>query len=80
MNTGTVYLLIVVATAFWGANFVLAGPVMVDLPPLWAAALRFVIGTAAMLALARWRGEPLLAPLRRNVGAYLLLGLGACRT
>ncbi len=75
MNNGTVYLMVVVATAFWGANFVLAGPVMADLPPLWAAALRFLLGTAAMLALSGWRRESLLAPLRRNAGVYLLLGL-----
>ncbi|MEJ2406816.1 MAG: DMT family transporter [Candidatus Thiodiazotropha sp.] len=75
MNTGTVYLLVIVATAFWGGNFVLAGPVMADLPPLWAAALRFVIGAGAMYALALWRREPLLAPFRHRPGAYLLLGL-----
>jgi len=75
MNPGTVYLLVVVSTAFWGANFVLAGPVMTDLSPLWAAAMRFLIGTAAMLALARWQRQPLLAPLRRHAGTYLLLGM-----
>lgn len=75
MNTGTVYLLVIISTAFWGGNFVLAGPVMNDLSPLWAAALRFVIGTGAMLALALWQRAPLLALLRRNMGAYLLLGL-----
>jgi len=75
MNTSTVYLLVVVSTAFWGGNFVLAGPVMSDLPPLWAAALRFVIGASAMFALAFWRREPLLAPFLRNPWAYMLLGL-----
>ncbi|MEJ2591304.1 MAG: DMT family transporter [Candidatus Thiodiazotropha sp.] len=75
MNTSTVYLLVVVSTAFWGGNFVLAGPVMSDLPPLWAAALRFVIGAGAMFALAFWRREPLLAPFLRNPWAYVLLGL-----
>lgn len=74
MNTATVYLLVVVSTAFWGANFVLAGPVMTDLTPLWAAAMRFLIGTAAMTALALWRRQPLAAPLRRHAGTYLLLG------
>lgn len=75
MNTATVYLLVVVSTLFWGANFVLAGPVMADLSPLWAAALRFIIGSLAMFMLAQWRREPLLAPLRHNIGPYLLLGL-----
>ena len=66
MNTGTVYTLVIFATVFWGANFVLAVPVMADLHPLWAAALRFVIGSLAMLAFALWRKEPLLEPLRRH--------------
>lgn len=67
--------MVIVSTLFWGANFVLAAPVMTELSPLWAAALRFLIGTAAMFALAHWRREPLLRPLRYNAGAYLLLGL-----
>jgi len=75
MNTATVYFLVSISAFFWGANFVLAGPVMADLSPLWAAALRFVIGAMAMYLLARWRGEALLKPLRRHAGAYLLLGL-----
>ena len=75
MSLGIVYLLVTVATFFWGSNFVLAGPVMADLPPLWAAALRFLIGATAMLALAFWRREPLWGPLRRNPGAYLSLGV-----
>lgn len=75
MNPGAVYLRVAVATFFWGANFVLAGVVMNDLTPLWAAALRFIIGAATMLMVAIWRNEPLLPTLRRNTGAYLLLGL-----
>ena len=75
MNTGTVYTLVIIATVFWGANFVLAVPVMADLHPLWAAALRFTIGSLAMLAFALWRKEPLLDPLRRHAGVYLLIGL-----
>lgn len=75
MNTASIYLLVVVSTFFWGTNFVLAGPVLADLSPLWAAALRFMIGATVMFALAQWRREPLLEPLRRNAWAYLLLGL-----
>lgn len=74
MNTNTVYGLVLIATFFWGANFVLAGMVLTDLPPLWAAALRFVLGTVVMLGLARWRGEDLAGPLRRHPWAYGLLG------
>jgi len=75
MNSATIYLLVIVSTVFWGANFVLAGSVMSDLSPLWAAALRFLLGAMTMFTLVAWTREPLLLPLRRNAGAYLLLGL-----
>jgi len=74
MRTGTVYFLVTLSALFWGSNFTLAGPVMADLPPLWAAALRFALGSAIMLTVARWRGEALAAPARRHAGVYALLG------
>lgn len=74
MNTTTVYLLVTTSAFFWGTNFVLAGPILADLPPLWAAALRFLLGAALMMALALMRRENLIALLRRHAGAYLLLG------
>ncbi|MEJ2564420.1 MAG: DMT family transporter [Gammaproteobacteria bacterium] len=74
MNAALVYPLVALSTLFWGANFVLAGPVLADIPPLWAAALRFALGTAVMLAVAIWRGEELIAPLRRHAKVYALLG------
>ncbi len=75
MRSGTVYGLVVLASAFWGANFVLAGPVMADLSPLWAAAMRFILGALAMFLLSRWRGEDLAGLGRRHLGAYVLLGV-----
>lgn len=74
MRTTTVYVLVTLSALFWGANFALAGPVMVDVPPLWAAALRFLVGAAVMIGLAGWRGEALAAPARRHAGAYAMLG------
>lgn len=74
MNTATVYLLVTLSALFWGINFTLAGVVMTDLPPLWAAALRFAIGAAIMLTVVRWRREPLAGPARRHPGRFLLLG------
>ena len=74
MNATLVYLLVALSTLFWGANFVLAGPVLADIPPLWAAALRFALGTVLMLTLVIWRGEDLMAPLRRHAKVYALLG------
>ena len=75
MGTTTVYLLVTVSAFFWGANFVLAGPVLADLPPLWAAAIRFVLGAALMFIVAGLRREGLLVLLRRHAAAYLLLGI-----
>jgi len=75
MGTATVYLLITSSAFFWGANFVLAGPVLADLPPLWAAALRFALGAMLMFLLTRVRREEILGPARRHAGAYLLLGV-----
>jgi drug/metabolite transporter (DMT)-like permease len=79
MRISTVYLLVTASAFFWGANFVLAGPILADLPPLWAAAMRFVLGTALMFMIAGVRREKLLAPLKRHAGIYLLLGaVGIC--
>ena len=74
MNAILVYPLLALSALFWGANFALAGPVLADLPPLWAAALRFALGTAVMLGLVAWRSEELVAPLRRHAKVYALLG------
>jgi len=75
MKTSTVYVLVMFSALFWGSNFVLAGPVMAGEPPLWAAALRFLIGAAIMVALSAWRGEALMAPARRHAPVFALLGL-----
>ena len=74
MSTPIVYLLVTLSAIFWGANFVLAGPILADLSPLWAAALRFVLGATLMLIIAGIRREDLFGLLRRNAAAYLLLG------
>jgi len=79
MKPHTIYSLVTLSTLFWGANFVLAGPVLADLPPLWAAASRFVLGALVMFAISRVRSEELLAPARAHAWVYLLLGsIGIC--
>lgn len=75
MGNNTVYLLVTASAFFWGANFVLAGPVLADLPPLWAAAVRFMLGAVLMLAIAGVRRDDLLGLLRRHAAVYLLLGV-----
>ncbi len=74
MRTNSVYALVIASTFFWGANFALAQPVMADLPPLWAAALRFLLGATIMVLLSALRGERLVAPARRHPAAYAMLG------
>ncbi|MDR3391935.1 MAG: DMT family transporter [Sulfuriferula sp.] len=79
MKTNSVYLLVVISTVFWGANFALAGPILHDMAPLWAAALRFTLGAIIMIAFISARGEDLITPARRHAGAYLLIGaIGIC--
>lgn len=74
MKPTGVYVQVIFATCFWGANFVLASPVLHDEPPLWAAAMRFVLGAGIMLAVAAWRGEALRRPALAHAGAFALLG------
>lgn len=74
MGISTVYLLVTASAFFWGANFVLAAPILADLPPLWAAAMRFVLGAVLMFIIAGVRREQLLGLLKRHAGVYLLLG------
>lgn len=71
---GITYLLVTLSAFFWGANFVLAGPVLADLPPLWASAMRFVLGAILMFAIAGLNKETLIAPIRRHASTYLILG------
>ena len=74
MRISTVYLLVIASAFFWGTNFVLAGPILADLPPLWAAAMRFVLGAVLMFTIAGVRREKLLGLLKRHAAVYLLLG------
>ncbi len=64
----------IIATFFWGANFVLAVPILHDIPPVWAACLRFGIGTLIMLGYAWWQKENLLPAIREHALIYFLVG------
>lgn len=74
MKTNSVYLIVIISTVFWGANFALAGPILHDIAPLWAAALRFTFAALIMIVFLNWRGEALFAPARHHALAYLLIG------
>lgn len=75
MGNIAIYSLVSLTALFWGANFVLAGPVLHDLPPLWAAAVRFLLAAGLMLAIAGMRREDLFGLLRRHAATYLMLGV-----
>jgi drug/metabolite transporter (DMT)-like permease len=75
MGNVTTYLLVSITALFWGANFVLARPVLDDLPPLWAAAVRFLLAAGLMLSIAGMRRENLFMLLRRHAAIYLMLGI-----
>jgi len=75
MPNANTYLLVTTAAFFWGANFLLGGYVIHDLPPLWAAAIRFVLGAMLMFAIVGVKRENLFAPLRKNIGIYVMLGV-----
>lgn len=74
MGIITVYLLVTLSAFFWGANFVLAGPILADLPPLWAAAIRFMLGATLMLVIALVRREEMICLVKRHATIYLILG------
>jgi drug/metabolite transporter (DMT)-like permease len=57
MSQANSYGLAAVAALFWGANFNLAGPVLADLPPMEAAAGRFVLAALIMAAVTLYRRE-----------------------
>lgn len=65
--------LLVLSIVLWGANFNLSQPALAELHPLAAAAGRFAVAAAIMLAVAAVRRERV--PLLRHARAYLPLGL-----
>lgn len=65
-----VYTRVTLATVFWGANFVLIGPVLQDFPPLWAAALRFGLAALILLTIATWQGVDLRKPALAHAGVF----------
>lgn len=66
------YLLVALAAIFWGANFNLAQPVVVEMGPYIAGATRYILAATIMLMITKFRGE--LVPLR-HFKTYTILGL-----
>ena len=70
------YVALALAAILWGANFILAKPVLAEMAPLAAGAWRYLIAAAIVLSVLYLRGGGLA---RRHLGSYALLGLvGVC--
>ena len=63
MELGSVALVLLLML-LWAGNSVVVKIVVRDIPPLWAAALRFSVGLAIAWGLGRWRGVRLRVTLR----------------
>lgn len=74
MNLLPVYAMVIAATFFGGANFVLAGMILPEISTGWAAALRFLLGALFLLPIILWQRAPILSLIRRHWLAYLILG------
>lgn len=70
-----VYTLVMLATLFWGANFVLAGFVLTDFSPPWSAAIRFGLAALILWGFALWQKAPLFTLIKTYGWRYLTLGL-----
>lgn len=74
MNLLPVYAMVIAATFFAGANFVLAGLILPEISTAWAAALRFLLGALFLLPIILWQRAPIMQLIRRHWLAYLVLG------
>lgn len=77
MSPASVYALATLSALFWGANFNLAGLVLVDMAPMAAAAGRFALAALITALLVAGRGEfaAMLAIARRYGGRLALVGV-----
>ncbi|HUM99719.1 MAG: multidrug DMT transporter permease [Halothiobacillus sp. 24-54-40] len=74
-NLWGIYALVMLATLFWGANFVLAGFVLADFSPQWSAAIRFSLAALILWGFAAWQKAPLFTLTKTYGWRYLALGL-----
>ncbi|MGO4576472.1 DMT family transporter [Cupriavidus sp. 2TAF22] len=69
------YLGIVVSTFFWGTNFNAGALIIRHMTPISASIERFVISTVLLLLIFGLQGKLRLSVLRKNLWAYIGLGL-----
>ena len=60
-------------TAIWGSTWIVIRDQLGTVPPQWSVAYRFIIASAAMALIARWKGES-LGLGRKGLLAALFLG------
>ena len=70
----SVVLPFIIFTTIWGTTWIVIRDQLGTVPAHWSIAYRFFIAAAAMAALTRWRGEPLL-PGGKTLAAAAILGL-----
>lgn len=56
-NTGTMWLMVIAATFFWGSNFNAAHALVGSLQPLTAASARFALAVIVLMMMRLWRGR-----------------------
>jgi drug/metabolite transporter (DMT)-like permease len=74
-NKRSVYLMLILSTLFWGANFNLGKYVLGTLDPLNAAAWRFLIAAAVMVAVVLLNEKPDWQGIRQNLPALIAMAL-----
>jgi len=72
---GYAYLGVLLTTFFWGTNFNVGAYVIQRMPPISAAAERFVIASTLLLFVLGLTGKLRLSTLRSNLLAFIALGL-----
>ena len=72
--TSRYFALLALTAALWGAQPLLVKITMRELNPSTMTAVRYLLMSITFFALMRWRGLPLLPPLRL-VPALLLMGI-----
>ncbi len=66
---------IVLTTFFWGSNFNAGAYIIQHMPPITAAAERFVVASAGLLLIFGMMGQLRWSALKQNLLAYVLIGV-----
>lgn len=67
--------LVVLSTLFWGANFNAGKMVVEHLPPMTAAAMRFVLASLLIVCLVLWKEKNIIHNVKTNWKIFIVLGV-----